>query len=234
MFKQIVTSALFAGFAAGLIAAALHFLLLQPLILQAELYETGTLVHFGGAQDVAHDHTAHSHDTAAGTTDLKRNTLTVLFTILQYTGFAFVLLALMTLAIERGITITPRTGLLWGIAGFTAVQLAPSIGLPPELPGSAAAELAARQFWWIATIATTIIALGLIAFGKGWPVWAAAIALLLAPHLIGAPHPQTLTGPVPPELAGLFAARVLGVGMAAWTVMGLTAAHFLQTKPHNA
>ena len=235
MFRQIVTSALFAGFAAGLIAAALHFLLLQPLILQAELYDTGTLVHFGGAPDVAaHDHGTHIHDPAAGTTDLNRNVLTVLFTALVYTGYAFVLLALMALAVERGIAVTARKGLLWGIAGFVAVQLAPSVGLPPELPGAAAAELAARQVWWVGTIVAAIFALGLIAFGKGWAAWGAAIVLLLAPHLIGAPQPESFAGPVPPELAGLFAARVLGVGLAAWTAMGLAAGYFLQAKPQDA
>jgi predicted cobalt transporter CbtA len=55
---------------------------------------------------------------------------------------------------------------------------------------------------------------------------AAAVALLLAPHLIGAPHPETFAGPVPPELAALFATRALGVGLAAWALLGTLAGYF--------
>ena len=38
-----------------------------------------------------------------------------------------------------------RTALIWGICGFIAVSLAPAFSLPPELPGTAAAALGARQ-----------------------------------------------------------------------------------------
>ncbi|MFP3548422.1 CbtA family protein, partial [Rhizobium sp. SIMBA_035] len=48
MLTRILTSALFAGAAAGLIVALLQLFFVQPVLLHAELYETGALVHFGG------------------------------------------------------------------------------------------------------------------------------------------------------------------------------------------
>jgi predicted cobalt transporter CbtA len=69
-------------------------------------------------------------------------------------------------------------------------------------------------------------ALWLIAFGGNWLVWGAAVVLLLAPHMIGAPEPEVFTGPVPTEIGALFAARAFGVGMAAWVMLGGFAGYF--------
>jgi predicted cobalt transporter CbtA len=74
------------------------------------------------------------------------------------------------------------------------------------------------------------VALWLTAFGRGWVAWGAAIALLLAPHVVGAPEPDAFTGPVPTELGALFAARALGVGAAAWVMLGAFAGHFWQRE----
>ena len=60
--------------------------------------------------------------------------------------------------------------------------------------------------------------------------WGASVLLLLAPHVIGAPHPDKFHGGVPPELGGLFGGNALGVGMAAWVVLGLLAAHLWNTE----
>lgn len=219
MFSKLVTSALFAGFTAGLIGAVLQFVFVQPLLLQSELYESGQLIHPAA--------TAHPD---LGGLDVTRDALSLLFTTLIYTAYGFLLVAGIALAGERGVTVTPRDGILWGIAGFIAVQLAPAFSLPPELPGSAAADVTARQIWWFATAAATAIGLALIGYGKGWPAWGAAIALLLAPHIIGAPHPDAFSGPVPPELAAHFAARALGVGLATWAILGLCCATFWQNE----
>ena len=224
MLTRIVTTALFAGFITGFIAAALQFWLAQPLLLHAELFENGTLQHFGSA--------------AAGTAahadwpgfDPMRDGLSLLFTALIYTGYAFLLTAAIAFADERGHGITPRSGLIWGIAGFVAVQLAPALGLPPELPGAGAAEVAARQVWWFGTVAATALGLWLIAFGKSPITWAIALFALAAPHAIGAPEPATFVGPVPPEIAAHFAARALGVGLAAWAILGLLAGYFWNSE----
>lgn len=218
MVTRVFTSALFAGAVAGLIAALLQFLFVQPVLLHAELYEGGDLVHFGAEAVSAHPD--------LGPLDLQRDGLSVLFTMLIYTGYAFLMIAAMSVAEAQGAAITARNGILWGVAGFVALHFAPAFSLPPEVPGVAAADVTARQIWWFATVAAAATALWLIAFGGGWPAWGVAAALLLAPHLVGAPEPDSFAGPVPPEIAAHFASRALGVGLAAWAVLGLMAAHF--------
>ncbi len=209
MFQKIAVSALIAGFGAGLLAALLQFVFVQPLLLHAELFERDpstalTLV-----------------TVPRGPIDLAREGLNVVFSALVYTGYAFILLAAMVWAEDRGQPIAPRSGMLWGIAGFITMHLAPAFGLAPDMPGLNGADVEARQIWWYGTAACTGVALWLIAFGQSWAMWGAAVVLLAAPHLIGAPLPDTLTQTAPPELAASFAARTLGVALAVWTTLGL-------------
>lgn len=239
MLKKLLTGALFAGFAAGLIAVTLHFAFVQPVLLEAERYESGDMVHFEGAGDAppavasepetasSHDHGhAHKHEVKfVDGFDWQRNGLTTLFYGFTFVGYALVLVAGFALAEKRGIAITARSGMIWGLAGFVAVQLAPAFGLAPELPGNAAADIGARQIWWLSTVVATGAALYLIAFGRNWTHWVLATLLLLIPHIIGAPHPHELYGLAPPELGALFATRALGIGMASWVALGLIAGY---------
>lgn len=241
MFQRLLSSALFAGFAVGLLVAALQYALVEGLILTAEDYENGTLVHFQGTggEDATeahgHDHADamapaqsaepaghdHHHDSSDGEeSPLVRHGLTVLFAILTYTGFAMVLVAGYALAEQRGIRLSVRDGMLWGLAGFAAVQLAPALGLEPELPGTPAADLTARQIWWFGTVVATAGGLALLAYGKGLLPRLAGLVLLAMPHVIGAPELEHFAGIVPPELSSSFAARTLGVGLIAWVVLG--------------
>ncbi len=218
MFSKIVTSALFAGAATGLIAAALQFVFVQPVLLHAELFESGQLVHFDGQPTPA------AADLPGF--DPLRDGLSIVFNMLIYTGYALVLVALMAGLADRAGGLTARRGWLWGLAGFAAVQLAPAFSLAPELPGTAAAEVTARQVWWFATVAATAAGLGLAIFQRGWAATAGALVLILAPHIVGAPEPAAFTGPVPPEIAALFAARALGTGAIAWSALGILCAVF--------
>lgn len=222
MTTRILTCGLFAGFLAGLLGAALQFVFVQPLLLHAELYESGELIYDAakGAPVVA--------DVAG--LELVRNALSALFMALTYVGFGLVLVALMSLASDRGITITARTGLMWGLCGFIAVQLAPAVSLPAVVPGMASAEVAPRQVWWFATVAASGFGLALLAFSRSPVAWVIAAAVILAPHVIGAPRPQLFSGPLPPELASLFATRTLGVGAVTWVALGGLAGHFWQRE----
>ena len=244
MIQKMVTSALFAGFAAGLLAALLHFAFVQKSILLGEQYETGALTHFDNAvqpADAGHDHAdpaqhadgnAHAHEghDAAAPSDLSRNMLTVLFSGLVYVAYALILVAGFALADHFGKRVTAREGLLWGIAGFATFQLMPAMGLAPELPGTIAAELHLRQIWWWGTVAATAGGLALIGYGKSPVAIVAAIALLAAPHIIGAPQAEQYWGVAPPELAATFAASVLGVGLTVWAVLGWLAGYFWSSK----
>lgn len=256
MIKRMVTSAVFAGLAAGLLAALLHFAFVQKLILLGEDYETGAMVHFGGV--TAHDHADHDHgatepvmpdplapnptapaghqhshapDEDAG--PLQRNALSVLFFVATYVSYGLILAAGFGLAESMGKTVGLREGLLWGIAGFVAFQLAPAMGLEPELPGTMAADLSARALWWWGTALATAGGLALIGYGKGLPAYGAAILLLALPHFIGAPELEGYTGVAPPELASAFAARGLGVGLAVWAVLGALTG-YLWSRPATA
>lgn len=228
MFVRILTGALFAGFLAGLAAAVLQLQFVQPLLLQAELYERGELAHFGDGRAGIGQNDGHAHEHAprgAGGVDPIRDGLSALFSALIYVGYALMMVAAMAVASGRGARTDARSGLLWGVAGWASFQFAPAIGLPPELPGSAAADLASRQIWWFATAAATCAGLALVAFGRGIAAWGAAMLLLVAPHAVGAPHPDSYAGPVPPELSAEFATRALGVGLVAWALMGCLAGH---------
>ncbi len=228
MLSRILTSALFAGAAAGLIAALLQLVFVQPVLLHAELYESGELVHFGGDVVSAHP------ELPGMFSDLFRDALSVIFTMLIYTGYALMMIALMSVAEGNGHKIDGRTGVLWGLAGFIAVHLAPGFSLAPEVPGVAAADVAARQIWWFATVAAAGVAMWLIAFGGTLISYVIAAALLLAPHLIGAPEPDVFTGPVPTEIGALFAARAFGIGLAAWVLVGAFAGYFWRHESQRA
>jgi len=216
MFNKILTSALFAGAVAGLFAALLQLYFVQPVLLHAELFESGQLVHTGVS--------AAAVDLPGF--DVQRDLLTVAFLMLIYAGYGLVLVALMNISEAQGVRITARSGLIWGIAGFIAVHLAPAFSLPPEVPGSSAADVGDRQIWWYATIIATAIGLWILAFGKNWMGYVAAVVFILAPHIIGAPQPNILTGPAPTEIGGMFAARTLGVGLAAWALLGALSGYF--------
>lgn len=245
MFQRMLASAVFAGAAAGLIAALLHFAFVQQFILLGEQYETGALSHFstgsvpsdavavdgsqaghanvaGTAEAVA----GHAHSRTVAPSDLKRNALTVLFMVLVYVSYGMLMTAGFGLAESLGHRIGPATGMLWGIAGFAAFQMVPAMGLAPELPGTIAADLGARQVWWWATVVATVSAIALLAYGR--QTWAFVVAgvVLALPHVIGAPQPDGFFGLAPPEVAAAFTARVLGAGLAVWACLGWLAGHF--------
>ena len=228
MTLKMLAGGLIAGFAAGLIAAMLHFAFVQDLILLGEKYETGALTHFEGGHAKAeageragHETgSAHAHSAKDSDSPFSRNALTVAFTCLIYVAYGLILVAGFGLAERYGVSIGLKEGVLWGIAGFAAFQLAPALGLAPELPGTIAAELANRQVWWAGTVAATAGGLALLAFGPGLGFVALGAVLLAAPHVIGAPMPDGYAGSAPPELAAAFTARVLGVGLAAWAFLG--------------
>lgn len=248
MFQRMLASALFAGGVVGLLAALLHFAFVQDLILLGEKYETGELTHFAAPAEDGHDHApaptpgtdagaapddghdddghaddGHSHGTGS---DLTRNGLTVLFTVLVYVSYAMLLAAGFGLAESMGRRIDLKAGVLWGISGFAAFQLAPAMGLAPELPGSIAADLGDRQVWWWGTALATATALGLLGYGRSLLTAGLAVVLLAAPHVIGAPLPEGYWGQAPTEVGTLYSARTLGTGLAVWAALGGALAWF--------
>lgn len=199
MIGRLLLVSLIAGAAAGALATIVQALVLTPMILEAEHYESGA----------AH---AHAHGAEAG-----RFLFTALANLIVGVGFALLLNAAATL---RGGALDARRGVLWGLAGFAAFSLAPALGLPPELPGAEAAELGSRQLWWLGAAAATAAGLALLVFGRGWALKAAGVAVIALPHLIGAPTPEKLGGTAPPELAAHFAVASLAAAALFWAALG--------------
>jgi len=107
MNQKVLTSAVFAGVAAGLIAALLQFIFVIPALLEGELFETGARVHFGADGSPESDRGAPGLGGEWG-----RHLMTVGFNIVTYVGFGFLLIAAMAFAELRGLTrITARQGL---------------------------------------------------------------------------------------------------------------------------
>ena len=142
---------------------------------------------------------------------------TAMANVLTAIGFALVLVACFALA---GRPVSGREGVLWGIAGFTAISLAPALGLPPEVPGAMAAELGARQGWWLLCAVATAGGLWLLVFRRSTPWTIVGLALLVMPHLVGAPQPQELGGSAPAEIAAHFVAASLVTAAVFWAGLG--------------
>jgi cobalt transporter subunit CbtA len=217
MLRRILLVAVIAGAVAGLVATAVQGVRLWPLIAAAERFEeAGAAAHQHG-DAAAHQH-EHEWQPAEGA---QRMAFTALFNILAGFGFALLLNGGLMLrqAALRGAAPDMATGALWGLAGFTCFALAPSFGLPPELPGMEAADLVDRQVWWVATALASAAGLALLAFARPLPMKALAVVVLIAPHLVGAPHTHE-TGNVPGELAAQFVAASLLAAAVFWIVLG--------------
>ena len=255
MISKALTTVLLTGFIAGILYTGAQMLRVTPLILEAEKYEiaeiavphshaasgiTHTHVLNGVALDVhqrvatpheilpaAHDHAGVAHDHAteswAPGDGAERTFYTAVSNIVTAIAFSLMLVAVYLL---RGKKVDMNSGLLWGAAGFAVFALAPALGLPPELPGMTAAALESRQLWWIGTVLATAVSIGLFTESKSILPKIAALALLAAPHLIGAPHPFLFESIVPAELSAQFAVASLVSSAFFWLVLGATSGYF--------
>ncbi len=215
MLQRILLTAVISGLAAGSLLSAIQWIDVIPAIYEAESYESTAVSSHDHGRDPA---TAHDHDAQAWAPDdgAERIGVTVLMNVLAAVGFALLLAA--GFALRGGVS--AREGLLWGLAGFAAFSLAPSLGLPPELPGAAAAGLAERQAWWLMTAALTALGLAVIAFGRKPWLRPLGLVLMAVPHIVGAPQPEQHGGLAPVELADAFVIAVIVTSAVFWLVLG--------------
>ncbi|TPM23663.1 CbtA family protein [Mesorhizobium sp. B2-3-6] len=241
LFRNVVFIAAIAGLVAGVVLACMQAYATVPLILKAEVYEQA-----GGGHH--HDHTApaptdnNAMNSAAPAGNamssaapaaaeavpaeeegwapadgFERFAFSVLANIVTGIGFALVLVAVSEFAGGIG---NWRQGVFWGLAGFAVFTLAPGLGLPPELPAMPAAELLPRQIWWTATVAATAIGLAPIAFRKSLPLAILGVVLIVAPHIVGAPQPDSFETPIPEGLHHQFVVAVTVTNLVFWLVLG--------------
>ena len=220
MFKIIFSVALLAGFLSGVGISLVQEFTTTPLILHAEEFENADIqAHAGEARE------SKNATEWEPVNRLERFAYTALANIVVGVGFALLLVASFVL---YGGDVRGRSGVIWGIAGFAIFTLSPGLGLPPELPGSFAAELSARQGWWLAAALSAAMGLWLMIFRDGWIFNGAGLLIMVLPHIIGAPHPPDFGGLVPAELAGQFTAASM-VSMAIfWVMLGWLSGTFYQ------
>jgi len=233
IFSRIIYSSLLPGIAGGLLLTALQIASLNPIIFAAERYQLN-------ADDVAveknDEHSAHQHehkhdDEAWAPADgPERTAYTLLANLLASTGFAAIVLALMCqFWLRRKAGISWSQGSLWGLAGFTALFLAPAIGQSPEIPGMAAAAVEHRQIWWALCALCVAIGLGIFAFASV-RVKAIGLLFLAIPYLVGAPqadapmfsHPDPYVVLALVDLHQQFVVSSAIANLVFWLVMGLT------------
>jgi cobalt transporter subunit CbtA len=243
MIRRVLLAAIAAGLLVGVLVSGIQSVTTTPIILHAEEYEGGghqhgaTLQGTNGFQPAVFDNSAATlvHRVEEGASaigedegwapagGLERTLYTTLANILVATGFSLLVVAGMVLS---GKPVSVGTGVLWGAAGFVVFTLAPGLGLPPELPGSMAAELGARQQWWIFAAVGAALGLGLLVFTDKLYWKSAGVLAMVIPHVVGAPHPEAIGGAVPPELAGHFVAASIVVSAISWVLIGGFSAAF--------
>ena len=229
MILRLLSAALAAGFLAAVVATGLQLALTSPLIIEAERYEQREPSHAAEAFPVVHAHivqvhSGHDHGTPDAAPEwqpapgFQRMAFTGLATLVGGVGYALLLGAVL-LACGREPNL--QTGLAFALAGFASFALAPSLGLPPELPGQEAAPLLARQAWWAMTAAATGMGLYLIGIRRSLIAILGGLVLIVTPHIVGAPPPPTEESALPAALAAQFAARSLAIGAVFWAMIGL-------------
>ncbi|TGQ69477.1 cobalt transporter [Mesorhizobium sp. M00.F.Ca.ET.186.01.1.1] len=244
LFRNVVFVAAIAGLVAGVVLACMQAYATVPLILKAEVYEKAGGGHqhehaaapanaaggnaMSSAAPAANSMSAAtpaSAEAAAPAEDegwapadgLERFAFSVLANIVTGIGFALVLVAVSEFAGGIG---NWRQGVFWGLAGFAVFTLAPGLGLPPELPAMPAADLMQRQVWWWATVLATSAGLSLIAFRKSLPLAILGVLLIVAPHIVGAPQPDSFETPIPEGLHHQFVVAVTVTNLVFWLVLG--------------
>ncbi|GHB09152.1 CbtA family protein [Modicisalibacter luteus] len=240
MFRALVLSACLIGIVLGLAMTAMQAVGVTPILLAAEQYEVSH-----GPQAVAgahHDHghagqAGHHHDeTAWAPADgTERLFYTAVSNILAGIGFAAILLVVMNQLHERGrLMMTAGRGLMMGGLCYLVVFVAPSLGLPPEIPGAAATALESRQLWWLATVILAAAGLGLLILARGWQRGLGGL-LLLAPYawvpahegpLFSHPDPQAVAALTELHHSFIWASGL--TNLAFWLLAGLLSVIALQ------
>lgn len=209
-FRAIFLASLLTGLLSGAAIGLMHFSLTTPIILAAEHFEQGEI------------DSGESHEWAPAD-GMERTLYTFAADFLVAIGFACLLIVGMVL-LNRPLSL--KQGALIGFCFFAALSLAPSFGLPPELPGTEAGPLVARQIWWLGTAIVTLVGLALILV-KRKPLFVVfGLALLVAPHVIGAPIVENPSSTAPLELQHQFHILTLAVSFVFWLIAGISGSYF--------
>ena len=210
MLKRLLLAGLLAGLVSGLVLSAIQYLQVIPIIQEAERYETAATVH-------------QEHDKDEGWSPQEgweRMSFTLAANMSMSVGLGLLLVGAYSLR-QR---ITALQGLFWGVAGFSVFFIAPSLGLPPELPGAESGSLIARQSWWLLTVSCSAGGLALLVFTDKLWLKLIGLLLLIMPHWIGAPNSGLYVGPAPESLSNQFMIATALANGVFWLVLGVASA----------
>ncbi len=232
--KNLFTVAALSSLSAGILLTLIQQFQVVPAIIEAESYEQSPAVEYGASESGhvhAHTESDHAHDDSAWAPQdgLQRTLFTAGANIVIALGFALLIGAATVL---RGTTLNWRTGLLWGLAGYAIFFVAPSLGLHPELPGTAAADLQSRQYWWLATIACSAVGLALLVFSPRVVLKILGGLLILLPHVVGAPLPDVHSALAPADLIQRFIIATIIANAVFWLALGGLYGFFQQKLAH--
>tara|TARA_B100000686_G_C16739849_1_gene945913 strand:+ start:820 stop:1551 length:732 start_codon:yes stop_codon:yes gene_type:complete len=241
MLQRILITALVSGFLGGIAITLVQQFTTTPLVFHAEQYENVSLSKTysritSGGQEAFYLKLIHGnkgpnnlHSKAKenwlSPNGLERLMFSTLANLLTSIGFALILTGCFALSRRR---VDGQVGVLWGLAGFAALSLAPALGLPPELPGTVSADLSDRQAWWIFCVASTCIGLWVLVFRSGSTRILIGVALIALPHLTGAPQPDRIGGPIPPEISAHFVSASIVTSALFWASTGWIAGRIWQ------
>ena len=220
-FKHSVVVAALVGLLAGLLLTLIQQLQVVPLIAEAERYEQTAVnaKHDDHQHDSASASSHHEHTQGAWHPEQgwERNLYTAGANIVVAFGFALLVGSATTL---RGAQLSWRSGLLWGLGGYVTFFVAPSFGLPPDLPGTEAASLLSRQTWWVTAAFATASGLWLLVFARRHVSKIVGVAVLVMPHVVGAPQPEIVISTAPDELAKAFVIATTIANAVFWLSLG--------------
>lgn len=199
--------AICSGTLAGLALFAIQRFTVIPLIEEAERYEHG--------ED---HHHAEEWKPAPGA---ESAIWTAVTTVVTGIGFGALLFGFIHLT---GRECTMRQGVLWGLAAYACVHVAPAFGLPPMPPGVPLADVEQRQMWWFSTVVAATAGLWLLC-GEGWLRRAAGAICIAVPYIIGAPAASGVSE-VPAGLIRNFVIASLCSTACFWIVLGCAGGYF--------
>ncbi len=185
LFRNIILIACFTAIISGFVLGAMQSFSTTNIIYSAEQYEVAGHSH---EHAVANEHVTEEWGPQDG---LERVGYTYLADVLIAFGHSLLLTSFMALIYLKfgKPEISWRSGLIIGMGGYLSFYLATVMGLPPEIPGSLAADLHARQIWWSLTVLATIIGLATLYLAPS-KFKIAGIVFIIMPHVFGAPHPE--------------------------------------------
>nr|VFJ97292.1 MAG: cobalt transporter subunit CbtA [Candidatus Kentron sp. LFY]VFK00125.1 MAG: cobalt transporter subunit CbtA [Candidatus Kentron sp. LFY] len=222
-FKKIFTAAALASLVAGVLLTLIQQLQVIPLILEAEVYEQAKVANgdvyaeYGQTQNHPSTHKHSDEREWQPQEGFSRNLFTAFANIVVALGFSLLLGAG---AFLRDTKLDWRSGLLWGLAGYVVFFVAPSLGMPPELPGSHGPNLEHRQLWWMITVVCTGFGLAFVFFNTQNLAKIFGIVLIVTPHIVGAPQTGPHIGTAPAESIQAFIIATSIANAVFWLSMG--------------